>query len=111
MSSRHLVPCTLAALLAGGALAAETRPGRLAPVEGQARSTHGPFESGDCAVCHQKTDGPGPGKLKKAVNELCFDCHDEFKASLGPRMQHPPPRDECTQCHNPHNSTRRKLLL
>ncbi|HET6922917.1 MAG TPA: cytochrome c3 family protein [Anaeromyxobacteraceae bacterium] len=112
MSPRSLAAClTLAALAAGAALAAEKKANRLAPVDSQAASTHSPFEAGDCATCHQKPGGGGPGKLGKAVNEICFDCHDEFKGSLARKMRHPPPKDDCTSCHNPHNSRKRKLLL
>ncbi len=112
MSSRHLaVPAALAVLAAGAALATESRISPLAPIDSQAASTHSPFEAGDCAVCHRKPGGPGPGKLAKSVNEVCFDCHDEFKGRVARTMRHPAPKDDCTSCHNPHNSRKRKLLL
>ena len=83
---------------------------RLAPVGGAVASTHGPFEAGDCAVCHGR--GRKGGAVRKPVNDLCFDCHDEFKGIVQTRkMKHAVPREECTRCHNPHNSARRSLLL
>ena len=112
MAPRYLAVClTLAVLAAGAALAAETKASRLAPIDSQTTSTHSPFGAGDCSVCHQKPGGAGPGKLGKTVNEICFDCHDEFKGTIGRTMRHPAPKDDCTRCHNPHNSKKRKLLL
>jgi predicted CXXCH cytochrome family protein len=79
----------------------------LAPIpQDQAVSTHGPFEMGECNICHQGT-AQKPGKILKAANDLCFDCHEEFKGTV---KNHPSAKTKCTQCHSPHNSRKRKLL-
>jgi len=92
-------------------LARERGKGRLAPLAEPVVSTHGPFEAGECKLCHQRSDRRNPGKLVRAGNEVCFDCHDEFEGTATRKMRHPSPKQSCTRCHNPHNSRKRKLLL
>jgi predicted CXXCH cytochrome family protein len=112
--STRLVP-----LLAAGALAlvglARAEAGRLAPIEAvDAVSTHGPFESGACDTCHQRRDPKNPGAAIKVSNDLCYDCHDEFRGSAPVKMDrtlHPKSAAACTTCHNPHNSRKKKLRL
>jgi predicted CXXCH cytochrome family protein len=110
----HLVP-----LLAVGALAlagiARAEPSKLAPIpEDQAKSTHGPFQSGNCETCHQRHDALDPGPAVKVSNDLCYDCHDEFRGKTRVRMDravHPKNVDACTKCHNPHNARKAKLRM
>ena len=41
-------------------------------------------------------------------NETCFTCHAEKR---GPFLfEHPPVRENCMTCHDPHGSTNRSLL-
>jgi predicted CXXCH cytochrome family protein len=109
----------LAPLLAAGALAlavsARADGGRLAPVPREdALSTHTPFEVGACETCHERKDPVSPGVVVAAANDLCFECHDEFKGSAPVKMEravHPATRAACTGCHNPHNSKKKKLRL
>jgi predicted CXXCH cytochrome family protein len=97
-------------LAAGNASAA----GPYAAVPGdQATSTHGPYEAGACDTCHERNDPKDPGKALKVTNELCFDCHDDFKGNAAVKLQkarHPGGSTACIKCHNPHNSKKRKLL-
>jgi predicted CXXCH cytochrome family protein len=94
-------------LLAGARAGAARRS--LAPIpEEEAISTHGPYEMGDCKSCHVGSEGPNPGKLRRAAPDLCFDCHEEFQA---PVKGHPVSKRTCTACHSPHNARKRKLLL
>jgi predicted CXXCH cytochrome family protein len=105
MSVKHLVLAALGAGILGSAAWAAERS--LAPIpQEQATSTHGPFEMGECAICHEG-QAPRPGKVLKAANDLCFDCHEEFKVTV---KNHPSAKAKCTQCHSPHNSRKRKLL-
>jgi predicted CXXCH cytochrome family protein len=114
--------CLTAALLALGASAsAGEKPGpsaekvlkaKLLPIAAKdAKSSHGPFEAGECAVCHQSNDPAHPGPLLKEGDELCFDCHDEFGKGKGRKLKHPKVQHGCTGCHNPHNSGKRALLV
>ncbi len=88
---------------------------RLAPLKrADAVSTHGPYASGACDACHEHGRAPHPGKPLKASNDLCFDCHDEFRDAAPVRMDrrlHPVTQEACITCHSPHNSRKRKLLL
>lgn len=95
----------VAAALAAGAAGAAA-PG-LAPIPAsEALSTHGPFTMGECRACHQGRRAR-PGKVRKAIPELCFDCHEDFRAPVAGH----PAGEACTGCHSPHNARKRKLLL
>ncbi len=106
---KHLV---LAIALLAAALATSAAPAgkrRLVPLAtSEAISTHAPFEMGACEACHERDPAHAPGRVLKAANALCFDCHDEFKT---PVKGHPAPKGSCLDCHSPHNSKREKLLL
>lgn len=113
MRKPHLVIVPLAGLLlAVSAVAADSR---IAAVpKDQAVSTHGPYEAGACDTCHERANAKDPGKALKVTNDLCFDCHDDFKGSAAVKLdkkKHPGGTTSCTRCHNPHNSRKRKLLL
>ncbi len=72
---------------------------------------HAPFEMGECSICHERNDPDDPGDLIAESNVLCADCHDIFDEMLaGFSNIHSPVEDSCIDCHNPHNSTREKLL-
>jgi predicted CXXCH cytochrome family protein len=105
MSRRaHLVAGALAvALAAGGAASSPLAP--LPPA--QARSTHSPYEMGECRVCHERNDRADPGPVLGEAPQLCLECHDDF---AGVKKGHPN-RGACTRCHSPHNSAKPKLRL
>lgn len=108
MSVKHLFLAAASAGILGAAGAASGAGRSLAPIpEDQAVSTHGPFEAGECAICHQGS-APRPGKLIKAAPDLCFDCHEDFKGAV---KNHPAGKGSCVLCHSPHNSRKKKLLL
>ncbi len=72
---------------------------------------HAPYEMGECSICHERNDPKDPGELIAESNALCADCHDIFDEMLaGFANIHSPVEDSCIDCHNPHNSTREKLL-
>ncbi|HET8538348.1 MAG TPA: cytochrome c3 family protein [Anaeromyxobacter sp.] len=111
------MPKRLATLLALSALALAARAAdnRLAPIpREQAISTHGPYEMGACETCHQRHDAANPGPALKISNDLCYECHDEFKGSAPVKMEksfHPTVKADCTLCHNPHNAKKKRLRL
>lgn len=102
------------AALALAVTTARADGGRLAPIpRDQAVVVHGPYEQGACDACHARADqkDPGPATVTK---ETCLACHDEFGGKAPVRIgkgKNHPVKGECTGCHNPHNSKKRKLLL
>ncbi|MDD5176546.1 MAG: cytochrome c3 family protein [Sterolibacterium sp.] len=88
-------------------------PGSLAPLPSKPTpaSSHAPFESGDCKICHQNSDPKQPGPVTKQGPAMCLECHEEFAGIMKRPHTHPPARTACTSCHNPHNSNSRKLLV
>ncbi len=113
MTLRAAALATAAALALAPEALAENK--RLAPIpKAEATSTHGPYEMGACETCHQRHDADNPGAAVKVSNDLCYDCHDEFKGSAQVRTErsvHPKDGPPCTGCHNPHNSKKKKLRL
>jgi predicted CXXCH cytochrome family protein len=100
-----------ALLMATAAAAAESRFAAV-PSE-EAVSTHGPYEAGACDTCHERANAKNPGRAVKVTNDLCYDCHDDFKTGSAVKLEkskHPSGSAACTSCHNPHNSRKRKLL-
>lgn len=88
---------------------------KLAPIPAkEAKSTHAPFEVGSCETCHQRGDPKNPGRVTIKNNDTCFACHDDYKAGKQVKLEqgklHPAAKGACTQCHNPHNSVKEKLL-
>ncbi len=110
----RLAPLLTVVTLAA-AVAARAENTRLAPIpKEQAISTHGPYEMGACETCHQRHDAADPGPALKVSNDLCFECHDEFKGAAPVKMEkavHPTVKAACTTCHNPHNARKKRLRL
>lgn len=98
----------------GGSAGSTKAKATLRPIDPKnAKSTHGPFESGECSVCHTSDDAAKPGPLARTGDSLCFDCHDEFLkgTATAKHLKHPKPHQGCLGCHNPHNSENRALLV
>jgi predicted CXXCH cytochrome family protein len=123
LAGRMTPPLLLAALLAAASApprapappgAAAARPARrvsLAPLPAaEARSSHAPYEAGDCSLCHVRSSARDPGPTSKRTPALCVDCHGELAAVAQLPVKHPPAVEACTQCHNPHNSAHPKML-
>lgn len=111
----HQLPAAaVAALLALAAGPAAAANPRLAPLpKSEALVVHGPYEQGACDTCHERADAKNPGPAK-VTKETCLACHDEFGGSAPVRIgkgKNHPIKGECTGCHNPHNSAKKKLLL
>jgi predicted CXXCH cytochrome family protein len=91
----------------------KTRKNNLAPLpEGEKPAiSHGPYEDGDCSLCHKNKDRKDPGPITGSVNELCFGCHEDFKKIMARKSSHVAAKESCVNCHNPHNAKRPKLLV
>ncbi len=116
MRNRLAPTLGLAALaVAFTAMGARAEVNRLAPIpKAQALSTHGPYEMGACETCHQRHDPDNPGPALKVSNDLCYECHEDFKGSAPVKMDtqvHPTVKAPCTLCHNPHNAKKRRLRM
>ena len=87
--------------------------GKLAPLptNEKAVTTHAPYDAGDCSLCHKSGDVQNPGPINMKVNELCLSCHEDYQSVLARKYGHIPAKESCTNCHNPHNSKERKLLV
>lgn len=111
---KRLAPLLTASVLALAGLA-RAEGSRLAPLpDADAKSTHGPYQAGACETCHQRQDAKNPGPAIKVSNDLCYDCHDEFRGTAPVKMDkalHPKNVVACIACHNPHNSKKAKLRL
>ncbi len=73
-------------------------------------TSHPPFATGDCSLCHERADAANPGKVIKAGNDLCFGCHEDYPGILSRKFTHLAASERCVSCHNPHNSREPKLL-
>jgi predicted CXXCH cytochrome family protein len=77
---------------------------------GKAKWVHGPVGIGACEVCHVVGPNDRPGKkhdlkLAAAGAALCFSCHQEKEAMRKEAFVHGPvAAEECTPCHDPHQS-------
>ncbi|MCC6611254.1 MAG: DmsE family decaheme c-type cytochrome [Burkholderiales bacterium] len=73
-------------------------------------SSH-PLKSGwmACSDCHAPHGSVAEHNLvRNTVNETCYQCHADKR---GPFLwEHPPAREDCTLCHNPHGSNVPQML-
>ena len=76
-----------------------------------AQSLHAPFAGANCSFCHEKEDTKAPGPLLKPTNEICLDCHEDFKQYMARKFKHSPVMASCSNCHNAHNSKYTMLLV
>lgn len=106
MLRRLVLYCLLTAAAPLPAQPLAPLPAQPAPV-----SSHAPFESGDCALCHAGTDPRKPGPVTASGPQACLGCHEEFAGVLARPHVHAPAKQNCTACHNPHNARQRKLLV
>ncbi len=108
--ARTLLAAALALSSALALSASAAGAGRLAPIpDVESSSRHAPYEMGQCDICHDASDkAHTPGRPLKPGNELCFDCHEEFRSLV---KGHPASKGASVDCHSPHNARKKKLLL
>ncbi|MFH7320083.1 cytochrome c3 family protein [Desulfurivibrio sp. D14AmB] len=102
--------CVLLATVNGSAA-----NGALGPVaDSQAVSFHAPYNSGQCAICHDPSVpvAGSPGKITEEEGALCASCHYDLEEAVQhSQVVHAPVMMGCSGCHNPHNSTNVSLLI
>ncbi|HLW52791.1 MAG TPA: cytochrome c3 family protein [Candidatus Angelobacter sp.] len=79
-------------------------------------SRHAALDMG-CNACHTVHKSGDPNKLEfayhltKTTPQLCLDCHDAKSSSLQKAHANQPfGTSNCVQCHDPHQSSRPKLM-
>jgi DmsE family decaheme c-type cytochrome len=73
-------------------------------------STH-PLRTGwmTCSSCHAPHgSATEPNLIRNSINETCYTCHADKR---GPFLwEHPPVRENCAECHNPHGANNPSML-
>jgi predicted CXXCH cytochrome family protein len=93
------------------------------PEEGDNASVHGPVSKMECVSCHNPHASPNTYQLVKAVNKLCYDCHEkphrihissEVKSTAAHVPENFPVEKDgslsCLGCHDPHFTANRRLF-
>ena len=74
--------------------------------------SHHPIKEGKmvCSDCHDPHGQYGnENNLKEAtINLVCYKCHAEKQGPFA--IEHPPVRENCTICHEPHGTVTNNLL-
>lgn len=74
-----------------------------------------PHHSNDvsCASCHNLHTTADRVLARKTQPAVCYECHKEQRAQTLRRSHHPINEGlvTCSECHNPHGSPQRKLLV
>jgi len=104
-------PPTEAALKEGAVVVKS--PPSVAPLKSGAVTTHVPYGTGECTLCHEKAkSGKGVGPAVKPVNKTCYFCHEDVQNIMtSAKFRHATAGESCTSCHNPHNSEYKSLLV
>ena len=68
---------------------------------------HGPVAAGQCVLCHDPHRSRFPFLLKKAVPELCLQCHQSLETVENHTSSS---YEACLDCHSGHASVSKHLL-
>jgi predicted CXXCH cytochrome family protein len=86
-----------------------------APLSGNTRFTHDPYDASDetsCATCHSTTAEGTRGPVSDTTNGLCLTCHDDPAEGAGEgARRHNAEHGRCVDCHNAHNARVEPMLL
>ena len=73
---------------------------------------HGPTAVFDCRACHDDHDEAAHTfVLKFEGRGLCDFCHIDKTGTEGPVVHEPLGEGKCLECHDPHGSEHRKMLI
>lgn len=73
---------------------------------------HGPVAVGDCAACHTHHAGNFPKLLAGKGSDACYSCHKDKQTDFASKpFVHAPMKTGCVQCHNPHSSDHKFVLI
>lgn len=67
---------------------------------------HGPVQQGACLACHDAASTPARYAVRWPIQETCFGCHVDVKATMDRKaVRHgPAAAGRCTTCHDPHGT-------
>ncbi len=73
---------------------------------------HGPTAVFDCRACHEDIDSTAHTfQMKTDGRGLCDFCHIDKAGTEGPIVHEPLAEGKCLECHDPHGSEHRKMLV
>ena len=82
---------------------------------------HKPVKKGECLKCHDPHQSDTEKLIKaKTIPQLCVSCHDPKKAkklniekvvNINVKYKHKPVDKDCRNCHDPHTSDHKHLLI
>jgi predicted CXXCH cytochrome family protein len=71
---------------------------------------HGPVAANACLFCHSPHDSVYPALLRRAPQQLCRQCHDQFLLDTGRVAAHADDARNCLDCHNGHGGSNAYFL-
>jgi predicted CXXCH cytochrome family protein len=77
------------------------------------RNVHAPVEGEECLACHNPHASRHGGLIRRNVERVCLECHDDLSERARGDGAHGAIASErsCLSCHDPHASDREALLL
>lgn len=74
-------------------------------------NAHSPFSEGMCDSCHEFSYEKGKSVLTAYGAQLCTPCHSDIETQIGSKFAHLAAEEDCLNCHGPHATGERSLLL
>ncbi len=73
---------------------------------------HGPVAAGACMFCHNPHESEKDALLRRDVQQLCLDCHEDIAQGIkqAAYVHSAITEQQCTACHRPHSGPNRFLL-
>jgi len=71
---------------------------------------HGPVGAGVCISCHNPHGSFRAKQIARDDRTMCLVCHQAKEEEFKKKVVHPPVEEGCTECHDPHQSSKRFQL-